>query len=317
MSSSAYLCIPTDSSTVFSLPLFLSIVLFVVFAFLFPPGGLAWALSKTTIPGPSGLPILGHVCRVNVFVAEIIKEHREGRSDVGATVGYEGDFVDVLLDLESENKFTESDMIAVLWEMIFRGTDTVAILLEWILARMILHPDIQERAQSEIDSVVGSGRPVSDEDLPSMPYLHAIVKETLRMHPPGPLLSWARLAIFDTQVGPHMIPAGTTAMVNMWAITHNDQIWADPERFNPDRFMGQEVSIMGSDLRLAPFGAGRRVCPGKAMGLATVQLWLAQLLQNFKWVDSGSGSDSVDLSECLKMSMEMKKPLVCKAVARV
>ncbi|KAI3820897.1 hypothetical protein L1987_08448 [Smallanthus sonchifolius] len=257
------------------------------------------------------------VSRVNVFVTEIIDEHRERRSVKGGDVAdYDGDFVDVLLDLESENKFNESDMIAVLWEMIFRGTDTVVILLEWILARIVLHPDIQARAQSEIDSVVGSSRPVSDADLPNLPYLHAIVKETLRVHPPGPLLSWARLAIHDTLVGPHMVPAGTTAMVNMWAITHDERIWADPETFNPDRFMSQEVSIMGSDLRLAPFGAGRRVCPGKAMGLATVQLWLAQLLQNFKWVGPVSGSDPIDLSECLKMSMEMKKPLVCKVVAR-
>ncbi|KAJ0789955.1 putative cytochrome P450 [Helianthus annuus] len=253
-------------------------------------------------------------------VEKLVSEGYEllGRSGKGGDMAdCDGDFVDVLLDLESENKFSESDMIAVLWEMIFRGTDTVAILLEWILARMVLHPDIQAKAQSEIDSVVGLGRPISDADLPNLPYLHAIVKETLRVHPPGPLLSWARLAIHDTHVGPHMVPAGTTAMVNMWAITHDAQIWADPERFNPDRFMGQEVSIMGSDLRLAPFGAGRRVCPGKAMGLATVQLWLAQLLQNFKWVGSVSGSDPVDLSECLKMSLEMKNPLVCKAVARV
>lgn len=76
--------------------------------------------------------------------------------------------------------------------------------------------------------------------------------------------------------------------------------------------MNEEVSTMGSDLTLAPFGAGRRVCPGKAMGLASVHLWFAQLLHNFKWV---SCDDSlVDLDECLKLSMEMKKPLVCKVV---
>jgi cytochrome P450 family 78 subfamily A len=83
--------------------------------------------------------------------------------------------------------------------------------------------------------------------------------------------------------------------------------------FKPERFMDQDVNIMGSDLRLAPFGSGRRVCPGKAMGLATVHLWLARLLQSFTWVPSEAG---VDLSECLKMSMEMERPLVCKAVPR-
>lgn len=114
--------------------------------------------------------------------------------------------------------------------MIFRGTDTVAILLEWILARMVLHPDIQAKVQAEIDNVVGSSRSVSDFDLPNpnLPYLRAVVRETLRVLPPGPLLSWARLAIHDTQVGPHFIPASTTAMVTMWSTTHDEKIWSDP-----------------------------------------------------------------------------------------
>lgn len=198
--------------------------------------------------------------------------------------------------------------------MIFRGTDTVAILLEWILARMVLHPDIQSKAQREIDSVLGS-RPVSDSDLARLPYLTAVVKETLRMHPPGPLLSWARLAIHDTKVGDHFVPAGTTAMVNMWSITHDEKVWSDPQEFKPERFMEEDVAIMGGDLRLAPFGAGRRVCPGKSMGLSTVQLWLAQLLQKFDWAPS-SVDGGVDLSESLKLSLEMKHSLVCKAVPR-
>ncbi|XP_050375997.1 cytochrome P450 78A5 [Argentina anserina] len=261
------------------------------------------------------------VPKVNAFVGEIIKEHRGKRTENNGVLGgareTSGDFVDVLLDLEEENRLGETDMIAVLWEMIFRGTDTVAILLEWILARMVLHPEIQAKAQSEIDKVVGSPtRSVSDSDLPNLPYLRAIVKETLRMHPPGPLLSWARLAIHDTHIGHHFIPAGTTAMVNMFAITHDEGVWTQANEFKPERFMNEEdcVSIMGSDLRLAPFGSGRRVCPGKALGLATVELWLAVLLQSFKWIPSDQG---VDLSENLKLSLEMKHSLVCKAVPRV
>ncbi|XVE85728.1 hypothetical protein DITRI_Ditri17bG0114200 [Diplodiscus trichospermus] len=256
------------------------------------------------------------VSKVNVFVGKIIEEHRlkrvnEGLEDVCSNVG---DFVDVLLDLEKHEKLSDSDMIAVLWEMIFRGTDTVAILLEWILARMVLHPEIQSKAQAEIDAVVGSFKEVSDTDIPKLPYVQAIVKETLRVHPPGPLLSWARLAIHHVHVGDNFVPAGTTAMVNMWAITHDEKVWEEPEKFKPERFMDEDVSIMGSDLRLAPFGSGRRVCPGKAMGLATVHFWLAQLLQAFKWVPCENGA--VDLTEHLKLSMEMNNPLVCKAIPR-
>ncbi|KAL8150623.1 hypothetical protein V2J09_020431 [Rumex salicifolius] len=247
----------------------------------------------------------------------LLEDHKATRSSTQNSTNEENesskDFVDVLLDLEGENRLDDSDIIAVLWEMIFRGTDTVAILLEWILARMVLHPDIQSKAQSEIDVVVGTRREVSDTDLPNLPYLTAVVKETLRMHPPGPLLSWARLAIHDTHVGPHFVPAGTTAMVNMWAITHDEAIWSNPNEFDPDRFVEKDVAIFGTDLRLAPFGAGRRVCPGKTMGLATVQLWLAQLLLDFKWV---AGQTGVDLTENLKLSMEMKNSLVCKAIPR-
>ncbi|KAK9120091.1 hypothetical protein Scep_018184 [Stephania cephalantha] len=241
--------------------------------------------------------------KVRGLVGRVIRERREG--------GCEGldDFLSVLLRLPKEEQLSDDDMVAVLWEMVFRGTDTVAILLEWAMARMVLHPEIQAKAQEELDRCVGPDGPVHDSHLPNLPYIQAIVKETLRMHPPGPLLSWARLAIHDVHVDKVLIPAGTTAMVNMWAIAHDPSIWADPWAFRPERFVEEEVSVMGSDLRLAPFGSGRRVCPGKALGLATVHLWLARLLHRFEW---RGATGAVDLSECLRLSMEMKKPLKCR-----
>nr|CAB3500492.1 unnamed protein product [Digitaria exilis] len=259
------------------------------------------------------------VGRVNVFVSRIIEEHRKKKMMSSGGANGEpaaGDFVDVLLGLEGEEKLSESDMIAVLWEMIFRGTDTVAILLEWAMARMVLHRDIQSKAQAELDAVVGRGGAVSDADVARLPYLHHVVKETLRVHPPGPLLSWARLAVHDAVVGGHLVPAGTTAMVNMWAIARDPEVWGpDPTAFRPERFEEEDVSVLGGDLRLAPFGAGRRVCPGKTMALATVHLWLAQLLHRFEWSPAVDGG-GVDLSERLGMSLEMEKPLVCKAAPR-
>ena len=98
------------------------------------------------------------VSKVNIFVGKIIEEHilktvnGVSKDDCNKV----GDFVDVLLGLEKHEKLNDSDMIAVLWEMIFRGIDAVAILLKWILARMVLHPKIQEKAQAEIDAIVGN-----------------------------------------------------------------------------------------------------------------------------------------------------------------
>ncbi|XP_061338687.1 cytochrome P450 78A5-like [Gastrolobium bilobum] len=245
--------------------------------------------------------------KVNDVVGQIVEE----RKRCGEFVG-QNDFLSALLSLPHEERLCDSDIVAILWEMIFRGTDTVAMLLEWIMAMMVLHQDIQMKARQEIDTCVGLNGHVRDSDIPNLPYLQAIVKEVLRLHPPGPLLSWARLAIHDVHVDKVMVPAGTTAMVNMWAITHDSSIWDDPWAFKPERFMKEDVSIMGSDLRLAPFGAGRRVCPGKALGLATVHLWLAKLLQHFIWLPV----KPVDLSECLKLSLEMKKPLRCQVICR-
>lgn len=199
--------------------------------------------------------------------------------------------------------------------MIFRGTDTVAVLIEWILARMVLHPEVQRKVQEELDAVVRGGA-LTEEVVAATAYLAAVVKEVLRLHPPGPLLSWARLAITDTTIDGYHVPAGTTAMVNMWAIARDPEVWLDPLEFKPERFMGleNEFSVFGSDLRLAPFGSGRRTCPGKTLGLSTVTFWVAWLLHEFEWLPSDEAK--VDLTEVLRLSCEMANPLIVKVRPR-
>ena len=186
--------------------------------------------------------------------------------------------------------------------MIFRGTDTVAVAMEWILARLVLHKDVQSRVQRELDAVVGKARAVTESDLTELVYLTAVVKEVMRLHPPGPLLSWSRLSIRESTVDGYRVPAGTTAMVNVWAISRDPENWPDPMRFKPERHLtGEDIS----DLRLAPFGSGRRSCPGKAMGMTAVSYWVARLLHEFEFEAAGD----VDLTEELRLSCEMKEPL--------
>ncbi|KAK4428404.1 cytochrome [Sesamum alatum] len=258
------------------------------------------------------------VPRVKKLVKEVIEEHR-----IGYHYKLHGnlDFVDILLSLEGEEKLNEDDMVAVLWEMIFRGTDTTALLTEWTMAELILNPNVQSKLHFELQNIVqnNSFGLITEADVAKSPYLEAVVKETLRLHPPGPLLSWARLSTADVYLSNEMvIPANTTAMVNMWAITHDPRIWEDPFVFRPERFLesagGINVDVRGSDLRLAPFGAGRRVCPGKNLGLASVGLWVANLVHHFEWIEDGARP--VDLSEELKLSCEMKKPLSAAAIPR-
>ncbi|WOL11535.1 hypothetical protein Cni_G20298 [Canna indica] len=256
------------------------------------------------------------VPRVRKLVSGVIAEHRRRGQNPKVD---NADFVNVLLSLEGDEKLDEDDMIAVLWEMIFRGTDTTALLTEWVMAELVLHPEAQAKLRREIDTAVSPQLALTDADVARMPYLQAVVKETLRVHPPGPLLSWARLSTDDVHLSNGMVvPAGTTSMVNMWAITHDDAVWVQPEAFCPERFVeaegGVDLDVRGGDLRLAPFGAGRRVCPGKNLGLATVSLWVARLVRGFEW--RPAAGMPVDLSEVLKLSLEMKTPLAAVAAPR-
>lgn len=193
----------------------------------------------------------------------------------------------------------------------------MAVTIEWILARMVLHPNIQAKVHEELDRVVGVSRAITESDIPAMTYLQAVVKEAFRLHPPGPLLSWARLSTSDTTIDGYHVPAGTTAMVNMWAITRDPSVWKDPLNFLPERFMTKhshddDFSMMGSDLRLAPFGSGIRICPGRFLGLTTVTFWVASILHEFRIIQS----DPVELSEVLRLSCEMANPLVAVFLPR-
>ncbi|KAJ6737108.1 CYTOCHROME P450 78A7-RELATED [Salix viminalis] len=226
------------------------------------------------------------VPRVRKLVKGIIEEHRNSESGKG---GDSCDFVDVLLSLEGQEKLEDDDMVAVLWEMIFRGTDTTALLTEWVMAEVVLHPEVQEKLHSELDMAAKDGS-LADADVAKLPYLQAVLSNGM------------------------VIPANTTAMVNMWAITHDPHVWEDPLEFKPARFIEADVDVRGNDLRLAPFGAGRRVCPGKNLGLVTVTLWVAKLVHSFEWKQDVD--HPVDLGEVLKLSCEMKYPLHAVAIPR-
>lgn len=108
-------------------------------------------------------------------------------------------------------------------------------------------------------------------------------------------------------------------MVNMWAITHDATVWPNPSLFDPSRFLedegGVDLDVLGTDLRLAPFGSGRRVCPGRALGIATAHLWLARLMHHFSW--SPDPNLPIELTDHLKLSCEMALPLHACAKLRI
>ncbi|XP_072963428.1 cytochrome P450 78A9-like [Typha angustifolia] len=253
--------------------------------------------------------------KVNRFVNSIIHQHKSNIDPKDPK-----DFVDILLSLQHSEGLSDSDIAAVLWEMIFRGTDAMAVLTEWTLARLVLHPDIQAKVHNELDRVIGRSNPVKECDVLKLDFLQAVLKETLRMHPPGPLLAWRREAVSDTYVDGRFVPAKTTAIVNAWAIGRDADVWENPSRFWPERFLagnGVDLSVLGGDTWLAPFGSGTRSCPGKGMATAAVGFWLASLLHEYEWLPTPAAEGKgVDLSEVLRLSCEMAAPLEARVRPR-
>lgn len=179
--------------------------------------------------------------------------------------------------------------------MVTAGMDTVAITVEWALAELIRNPQVQRKAQAELDAVIGTDRVLTELDFPRLPYLAAITKESLRLHPPTPLML-PHKCTQHVKIQGYDIPQGTVVHCNVYVIARDPAVWTDPLAFKPERFIEQEdVDIKGHDFRVLPFGAGRRVCPGAQLGLNMAQLLIGRLLHQFSWAPP-PGVDPKDIS---------------------
>ncbi|KAH7388090.1 hypothetical protein KP509_16G056900 [Ceratopteris richardii] len=192
------------------------------------------------------------------------------------------------------------------------GIDTSAITVEWALAELLKHPHTLKKLQDELSSEVGSTRLVQESDVGNLPYLRAIVKETMKLHPVLPLLV-PHTAKQQCQVNGYDIPSSTIAFVNVWAIGREPTVWENPLEFYPDRFLYSNIDLQGQHFELLPFGSGRRACPGLALGISNVYLMLANLVHVFDW----AAVEELDLTEKFGIVCKLANPLVAKAVMRV
>ncbi|KAI8543504.1 hypothetical protein RHMOL_Rhmol08G0223400 [Rhododendron molle] len=182
-------------------------------------------------------------------------------------------------------------------DLFVAGTDTTSNTLEWAMAELLHNPTILSKAREEMDQIIGKGRPVEELHLTRLPYLHAIMKETFRLHPPTPLLL-PRKAEEDVDLCGFRVPKGAQVLVNAWAIGRDPGTWENPELFWPERFLGSDVDVKGQDFELIPFGAGRRICPAVSLANRMLQLMLASLVHSFEWkLEDGIGAEDVDMED--------------------
>ncbi|TKY45141.1 steroid 17alpha-monooxygenase or 17alpha-hydroxyprogesterone aldolase [Spatholobus suberectus] len=195
--------------------------------------------------------------------------------------------------------------------MFAAGTETTSSILGWMMTELLRHPSVMHKLQSEVRNVVRGRTHITEEDLSSMHYLKAMVKETFRLHPPAPLLL-PRESMEDTKVMGYNIGTGTQIIVNAWAIGRDPSCWDQPQEFQPERFLNSSIDIKGHDFQVIPFGAGRRGCPGIMFAMSVNELVLANLVNQFNWaVPCGVvGDQTMDMAETTGLSIHRIFPLM-------
>ncbi|KAL1824354.1 hypothetical protein ACET3Z_011132 [Daucus carota] len=247
------------------------------------------------------------------FIQGWLEEHKQRRLLRGEGPEENEDFMDVMLTILKDAGIAgfDADTInkATSLNLILAGSDSTTVALIWAVSLLLNNRCMLERAQAELDTFVGKDRHVDESDIKNLVYLQAIVKETLRLYSPSPIIP-LRAAIEDCTISPgYNIPAGTRLMVNVWKIHRDERVWSEPNKFKPERFLTahKDIDLKGHNFEFIPFGSGRRACPGVALALQSVHLALASLLHCFDITNISD--EDVDLTESFGLTNFKATPL--------
>eukprot|EP00257_Ricinus_communis_P021114 XP_015580519.2 cytochrome P450 76A1 [Ricinus communis] len=212
------------------------------------------------------------------------------------------DFLDALLEFkggakEEPDAISTHDMLIIILEIFFGGTETTSGTLEWAMTELFRSPESMRRVKEELNQVIGPEKKVVESDIDQLPYLQAVIKEAMRLHPVVPLLI-PRNTKEDTTFMGYFIRKDTQVFVNAWAIGRDPDAWEDPLSFKPERFLGSNIDYKGQNFELLPFGSGRRICVGIPLAHRVLHLALASLLHCFDW-ELGSNSTPEKSPLCL------------------
>ena len=198
--------------------------------------------------------------------------------------------------------------------MVVGGTETASSTVEFAMAEMMNKPEIMKKVQTELENVVGKNAIVEEFHIQKLPYLYAVMKEVLRLHPVLPLMVNHSPSV-SSVVANYRIPKGAQVFVNVWAIHRDPSIWQSPLEFLPERFLNGKGDYSGNDFNYLPFGPGRRICAGMAMAEKMVLFSLASLLHSFNW--TLPAGEKLEISEKFRIVLKKKTPLIAIPTPRL
>ncbi|KAG6401348.1 hypothetical protein SASPL_138201 [Salvia splendens] len=205
--------------------------------------------------------------------------------------------IDHMLEAQQKGEINEDNVLYIVENINVAAIETTLWSIEWGIAELVNHPEIQSKLRHELDTVLGQGVQITEPDTTKLPYLQAVIKETLRLRMAIPLLV-PHMNLHDAKLGGYDIPAESKILVNAWWLANNPDHWKKPEEFRPERFLEEEAKVEanGNDFRYLPFGVGRRSCPGIILALPILGITIGRLVQNFELLPP-PGQSKIDTSE--------------------
>jgi len=216
--------------------------------------------------------------------------------------------VDVMLAKEKEGELTGETILLLVNDLLIAGIDTSAQTVSWLLLILANRPEIQDKVQEELDRVIGVDTRPSVEDQERLPYLNAVILESMRYRTVGPLAIPHKVAK-SCEVGGFAIPEGAQVLGNIYSIHHDPRFWDSPDEFVPDRFLpledGSPSPAMTSNAFI-PFGVGHRACPGRRFGEIVVWLHASRLLHRYQFRAADAGREWLTEDEVFGLTLAPK-----------
>lgn len=236
------------------------------------------------------------LARFDEAVYRIIADGRRTQGTAGASEHHLLAMLLDTVDAETDARMDDRQLRDEVATLFLAGYETTSIALAWVFAYLTHYPQVMQKAQAEVDGVLGERQPTF-ADLPNLPYSRMILQEVMRIRPPA---YWTpRTAVAEDIIDGYTIPAGATVVPFIYMVHHHPDVWSAPEQFDPERFT-PENSAGRHPFAWIPFGAGPRLCIGRDFALMEGQLALIMALQRYRLLPAQANLPALSLASTLR-----------------